>query len=146
MQQRPRHIVAYAAEFCKGFRATQRRNFSLLCWALFRKRTTVLSELARCFSRPCALEGRRENSLDAGHHCIVLLRLRSHIHRLKRIWRFLSNPRFNFQAAMDAICMHTLFMALKAGARKVVLVDITGKLGAPAAALVWRGRAVLLCM
>ena len=126
MQQRPQHILAYAAQFCKGFRATQRRNFSLLCWATFRKRTTVLSELARCFSRP-----------------------RRHIHRLKRIWRFLSNRRFNFQAAMDAICLHNLFMALKAGARKVVLVDITfltEKLAVLAAALACRGRAVVLCM
>ena len=81
MQQKPRHILAYAAEFCKGFRATQRRNFSLLCWAIFRKRTTVLSELARCFSRP-----------------------RRHIHRLKRLWRFVSNAPFDFRAAMDALC------------------------------------------
>ena len=126
MHHKPRHILAYAAEFCKGFRATQRRNFSLLCWAIFRKRTTVLSELARCFSRP-----------------------RRHIHRLKRIWRFLSNRRFNFQAAMDAICLHNLFMALKAGARKVVLVDITfltETLAILAAALACRGRAVPLCM
>ena len=47
---------------------------------------------------------------------------------------------------MDAICLHNLFMALKADARKVVLADVTGKLGAPAAALLCRGRAVLLCM
>ena len=93
MQQRPRYILAYAAGFCKGFRATQRRNFSLLCWAIFRKRTTVLSELARCFSRP-----------------------RRHIHRLKRLWRFLSNPRFNFQAAMDALCSAACFMPLRSNA------------------------------
>ncbi|MCD6351834.1 MAG: hypothetical protein J7M26_06930, partial [Armatimonadetes bacterium] len=81
MQQRPRDIVAYAAGFCKGFRSAQVRNFVLIGWAIFRKRATVLCELARCFHRP-----------------------RRHIHRLKRLWRFVSNPRFNFQAVMDAIC------------------------------------------
>lgn len=126
MRQRPQHIVAYAADFCKGFRITQLRNFTLLCWAIFRKRTAVLSELARCFSRP-----------------------RRHIHRLKRIWRFVSNPRFDFQAVMDAICLHNLAFALKAGGRKVVLLDITfltDELAVLAAALACRGRAVPLCM
>jgi len=126
MQRRPRHILAYAAGFCKGLRATQVRNFMFVCWAIFRKRTTVLSELARCFSQP-----------------------RRHIHRLKRIWRFVSNPRFNFQAVMDAICLHNLALALKAGGRKVVLLDITflgDELAVLAAALACRGRAVPLCL
>ena len=126
MQQKPRHIVAYAADFCKGFCVTQQRNFTRLCWAIFRKRTTVLSELARCFRRP-----------------------RRHIHRFKRIWRFISNSRFNFQAVMDAICLHNLALALKAGGRKVVLVDITfltDQLAVLAAALACRGRAVPLCL
>jgi len=126
MRQTPRHIVAYAAGFCNGFRVTQVRNFTLLCWAIFRKRTTVLSELARCFRHP-----------------------RRHIHRLKRLWRFVSNPRFNFQAVLDALCLHNLALALKAGGRRVVLVDITfltEELAVLAAALACRGRAVPLCL
>ena len=126
MQQIPGHIVAYAADFCKGFRITQVRNFTRLCWAIFRKRTTVLCELARCFHRP-----------------------RRHIHRLKPIRRFVSNSRFNFQVVMDAICPHNLALALKAGCRKVVLVDITfltDQLAVLAAALACRGRAVPLCL
>ena len=50
---------------------------------------------------------------------------------------------------MDAICLHNLFMVLKAGARKVVLPDITfltEKLAILAAALDCRGRAIPLCM
>ena len=66
--------------FCKGIRLTQARNFTALCWAIFSKRTTVLSELARCFIRP-----------------------RRHIHRLKGIWLFVSNLHFSFQAAAKPI-------------------------------------------
>jgi len=73
-----------------------RWNWRWQWWAIFRKRTTVLSELARCFVRP-----------------------RRHIHRLKRIWRFVSNLRFNFQAVMDAICLHNLAMVLWASGRRV---------------------------
>ena len=80
MQQKLKHILTYARNFCKGIRLTQARNFAALCWAIFRKRTTVLSELARCFVRP-----------------------RRHIHRLKRIWRFVSNLHFNFRAAAKPI-------------------------------------------
>ena len=126
MWQKPKHILTYAQNFCKGIRLTQARNFAALCWAIFRKRTTVLSELARCFVRP-----------------------RRHIHRLKRIWRFVSNLRFNFQAVMDAICLHNLAMVLWASGRRVVLVDITfltDDLAVLAAALACRGRAVPICL
>ena len=84
--------------FAKASASPKPRNFAALCWAIFRKRTTVLSELARCFVRP-----------------------RRHIHRLKRIWQFVSNLRFNFQAVMDAICLHNLAMALWASGRRVAL-------------------------
>ena len=126
MQQKPRHIMAYAAGFCKGFRITQVRNFARLCWAIFLRRTTVISELARAFKRP-----------------------RRHSYRLKRMWRFLSNPRFNFQAVMDAVCLYNLAMALAAGACKAVLIDITflsDGLAILAAALAWQGRAIPVCM
>ena len=71
-----------------------------------------------------------------------------HVHRFKRICRLVSNSRFNFHAVMEAIWLHNLALALKAGSRKVVLVDITfltAQLAVLAVASAFRGGAVPLC-
>lgn len=102
MQKGLGQIIGCARRFCGGLRVTQVDNFVRLCTAVFLARTRVLSRLALVFEGP-----------------------QRHAHRLKRLWRFLSNPRFPAQAVMDQIALHNLAAALRVGARKVVLVDVT---------------------
>jgi hypothetical protein len=65
--------------------ATQAINLALLVSALLAKRSSCLSELARAYPRP-ALEQRRA---PAPTHDLL--------YRLKRLWRFLDNPRIDAQ-------------------------------------------------
>lgn len=75
---------------------TQATNLALLVSALLAKRTTCLSELARAYPRP-AVEQRR---LPAPKHDLL--------HRLKRLWRFLDNPRIDAQALHLALLPTTI--------------------------------------
>ncbi|MCX7597477.1 MAG: transposase [Armatimonadetes bacterium] len=119
-------IIRYARRFCGGVRVTQVDNFVRLCTALWLTRSLVLSQLALVMEGP-----------------------KRHAHRLKRLFRFLSNPRFPAQQVMDRLAMHNLAAALQVGARKIVLFDVTHlteNLAVLAAAIALRGRAVPLAL
>jgi hypothetical protein len=73
---------------------TQVTNLALLVSALLARRTCCLSALARAFPTPTA----RRNP----HPKHDLL------HRLKRLWRFLDNPRLDPLAVQTAMIPHTL--------------------------------------
>jgi hypothetical protein len=75
---------------------TQTTNLALLVSALLAKRTFCLSELARAYPRPSP-EQRR---VPAPKHDLL--------HRLKRLWRFLDNPRIDAQALQLALIPHTV--------------------------------------
>jgi hypothetical protein len=75
---------------------TQATNLALLVSALLAKRSSCLSELARAYPRP-ALEQRR---VPAPKHDLL--------HRLKRLWRFLDNPRIDAQALQLALIPTTV--------------------------------------
>lgn len=76
--------------------ATQATNLALLVSALLAKRSSCLSELARAYPRP-ALEQRR---VPAPKHDLL--------HRVKRLWRFLDNPRIDAQALQLALIPTTI--------------------------------------
>ncbi|MBC7287697.1 MAG: transposase [Armatimonadetes bacterium] len=126
MKKSPEQIMDYARRFCKGLRATQAANFVALCDALALLRTCILSRLAGAISGP-----------------------QRHCHRLKRLWRLVSNPRFPAKAVMDAICLHNFKAALSIGARRIVLLDFTAlhhPFSALVAAVPIGGRAVPLLL
>ncbi|MBC7288973.1 MAG: hypothetical protein H5T86_13245 [Armatimonadetes bacterium] len=126
MKRSPEQVMNYARRFCKGLRATQVANFVALCDALALLRTCILSRLAGAISGP-----------------------QRHCHRLKRLWRLVSNPRFPAQAVMDAIRLHNLKAALSIGARPIVLLDFTAlhhPFSALVAAVPIGGRAVPLLL
>jgi len=75
---------------------TQATNLALLVSALLAKRSSCLSELARAYPRS-APEQRR---VPPPKHDLV--------HRLKRLWRFLENPRIDAQALQLALIPHTV--------------------------------------
>jgi hypothetical protein len=75
---------------------TQATNLALLVSALLAKRSSCLSELARAYPR-LALEQRRT---PAPKHDLL--------HRLKRLWRFLDNPRIDAQPLQLALIPTTI--------------------------------------
>ena len=75
---------------------TQATNLALLVSALLAKRSSCLSELARAYPRPDP-EQRR---VPSPKHDLL--------HRLKRLWRFLDNPRIDAQALQLAVISTTI--------------------------------------
>lgn len=73
---------------------TQATNLALLVSAILAKRTCCLSALARAYPTPAA------RRVAAPKHDLL--------HRLKRLWRFLDNPRFDPLAVQTAMLPHTL--------------------------------------
>lgn len=74
--------------------ATQATNLALLVSALLTQRTCCLSALARAFPTPPVRRAARPK------HDLL--------HRLKRLWRFLDNPRLDPLAIQTAVIPHTL--------------------------------------
>lgn len=91
---------------------TQATNLALLVSALLSKRTACLSELARAYPR-CAPEQRR---VPAPKHDLL--------HRVKRLWRFLGNPRIDAQALQLALIPQTV-AALGSPRRLGLAIDWT---------------------
>jgi hypothetical protein len=79
---------------CPFLRATQTTNLALLVSALLAKRTLCLSGLARAYPTPAVRRVARPK------HDLL--------HRLKRLWRFLDNPRVDAQAVQLALIPHTV--------------------------------------
>jgi hypothetical protein len=73
---------------------TQITNLALLVSALLRKQTCCLSALARAYPTPA-----RRRVMTPKHDLL---------HRLKRLWRFLDNPRLDPLAIQTAMIPHTL--------------------------------------
>ncbi len=73
---------------------TQATNLALLVSAILAKRTCCLSALARAFPTPTA-----RRVMHPKHDLL---------HRLKRLWRFLDNPRLDPLAVQTAMIPHTL--------------------------------------
>lgn len=73
---------------------TQATNLALLVSALLRYRTCCLTQLARAFPTPT------RRRVAAPKHDLL--------HRLKRLWRFLNNPRVDPLAVQCALVPHTL--------------------------------------
>jgi hypothetical protein len=74
--------------------ATQATNLALLVSALLARRTCCLSALARAFPTPA------QRRVAQPKHDLL--------HRLKRLWRFLDNPRLDPLAIQTAMIPHTL--------------------------------------
>src|SRR5512140_3129974 len=81
-----RQLVSFIKEVAPSWRKSQQDNLALLSQALFFRRSLVLTELARAYPIP---EVRRVKSPKHGL-----------LHRVKRVWRFLHNPRLDNEGLM----------------------------------------------
>jgi hypothetical protein len=87
-------ILAAIKDALPTLAPTQAINLALVVSALLAKRTCCLSALARAFPTPTVRRiARPKHDL---------------LHRLKRLWRFLDNPRLDPLAMQTAIIPHTL--------------------------------------
>jgi len=82
----PRILIAIKTAL-PALASTQATNLALLVSAILAKRTCCLSALARAYPTPA------ERRVAAPKHDLL--------HRLKRLWRFLDNPR------LDPLAVHT---------------------------------------
>jgi hypothetical protein len=73
---------------------TQQVNLALVVSAILAKRTCCLSELARAYPTPM------ERRVAMPKHDLL--------HRLKRLWRFVDNPRIDPLAVQTALIPHTI--------------------------------------
>jgi hypothetical protein len=89
----PRILIAIKSAL-PTLASTQATNLALVVSALLARRTCCLSALARAFPTPPA------RRVASPKHDLL--------HRLKRLWRFLDNPRLDPLALQTAMIPHTL--------------------------------------
>jgi hypothetical protein len=134
-----RALVAVTA-CCPTLLPTQTANLALLVAAILTRRTLVLADLARAYPTPAV------RRVAAPKHDLL--------HRLKRLWRFLDNPKIDAIALQAAAIPYTL-AGLRFGRRIGLAIDWTlFDVSTPAGrrvhyqvlriAVPWDGRAVPL--
>lgn len=109
------HIYTYLLPFFKeiapGWRKTQLVNLTLLAQALFRRRSLTLTELARAYPLPPV------RKLPHPKHGLL--------HRLKRLSRFLDNPRLDQDTIMRSLTRLSYTVCQTPGLILPILVDLT---------------------
>jgi hypothetical protein len=110
MQLYPR-LFSFCKQIAPTWRKTQVVNLALLGQAIHRRRSLVLTDLARAYPIPTQRKvPRPKNGL---------------LHRLKRIWRFLANPRLDPSALMLRLTRLSYSVCRTPGLLLPVLVDLT---------------------
>jgi hypothetical protein len=104
-------IDAFCKEIAVTWRKTQRTNLALAVRAIFQRRTLTLSHLAQHF--PCPEKPR----VAEPRHPLW--------HRLKRLRRFLGNPRLKTEDLFRRLTRLGLCLSDEPGLRLSVLVDLT---------------------
>lgn len=103
------------ASFCKDitptWRATQVRNLAWAAYAVFQRRTLTLSHLAQVFPSPA------QPKVDQARHPLW--------HKLKRLRRFLRNPRLCLDVLRQSLIRLGSCLSDEPGVRLSVLLDLT---------------------
>ena len=105
------HLLSFIKEIAPTWRKTQLVNLALLAQAIFRRRSLVLTELARAYPVP------NERKVDCPKHGLL--------YRVKRIWRFLANPRLDHEALMLRLARLSCSVSKSPGLLLPILVDLT---------------------
>lgn len=105
------HLVSFIKEVAPSWRKTQVRNLALLSQAIFRRHSLVITELARAYPIP---EGRKVVSPKHGL-----------IYRVKRLWRYLSNPKLDHDSLMLRLTRLSCSVCRSPGLLLPILVDLT---------------------
>lgn len=104
-------LLSFCNQVAPTWRKTQVVNLALLAQALYRRRSLVLTELARAYPMPSQRKvAQPKNGL---------------LHRLKRLWRFLDNPRLDPSALMLRLSRLGCSVCRSPGLLLPVLVDLT---------------------
>lgn len=104
-------LLSFCNQLAPTWRKTQVVNLALLAQAIHRRRSLVLTDLARAYPIPTQRKAPRpKNGL---------------LHRLKRLWRFLDNPRPDPSALMLRLTRLSLSVCRTPGLLLPVLVDLT---------------------
>lgn len=106
-----RHLMPFIKEIAPSWRKTQLVNLTLLCQALLCRHSLTLTELARAYPVP---DVRRVKSPRHGL-----------LHRVKRLWRFLANPRLGTEEMMRNLTVLSYSVCQSPGMLLPVLVDLT---------------------
>ena len=108
-------LYARIFPFCKQvaptWRLTQLVNLALLCQALFERHSLVLTDLARAYPVP------KRRKIAKPKHGLL--------HRVKRLWRFLHNPRPDQAGLMLRLTRLSCSVCRTPGLLLPVLVDLT---------------------
>lgn len=105
------HLLSFCKEIAPTWRKTQRVNLALLGQALFRRRSLILSELARTYPVPLQ---RKASSVKHGL-----------LHRVKRLSRFLSNDDLDQAALMMRLTRLSYSVCRTPGLLLPILLDLT---------------------
>jgi len=104
-------LVSFFKQVAPTWRKTQLDNLALLAQALYRRRSLTLSELARAYPIP------QRRQVPHPQHGLL--------HRLKRLWRFLHNPRLDETALMLRFTRLSCSVCRSPGLLLPILVDLT---------------------
>lgn len=104
-------LLPFIKELAPTWRKTQLSNLVLLSSALFQRRSLVLTELARSYPIPATRKVARPK------HGLL--------HRVKRLWRFLANPRLDDSALMLRLTRLSYSVCRSPGLLLPILLDLT---------------------
>lgn len=104
-------LLPFFKEITPGWRKTQLVNLALLSSAISRRKSLVLAELARAYPIPL------ERKLPRPKHGLL--------HRVKRLWRFLDNPRLDEEALMRTLSRLSVSVCRSPGLLLPILIDLT---------------------
>lgn len=104
-------LIAFCKELAPSWRKTQLTNLALLSQAIFRRRSLVLADLARSYPMPS------QRRLNHPKHGLL--------HRLKRLWCFLDNPRPDEEVLSQRLLRLSYSVCRTPGVLLPILVDLT---------------------
>jgi hypothetical protein len=104
-------IEEFCNEIACEWRKSQRQNLALTMHAILRRRSLTLSHLAQHFPAPA------QTKVAAPKHSLW--------HRLKRLRRFLSNPRLQLEKVFERLTHLAMVVSDEPGLVQSLLVDLT---------------------
>ena len=104
-------LLSFIKEVAPTWRKTQRANLAFLGQAIFRRHSLVITELARAYPIPL------ERKTPSPKHGLL--------HRVKRVWRFLANPKLDHEALMLRLTRLSCSVCRSPGLLLPILVDLT---------------------
>jgi hypothetical protein len=105
-------VLSFIKEIAPTWRKTEMSGLALLTQAIFRRRSLVLTELARAYPIP------QQRKVDRPKHGLL--------HRVKRVWRFVhSSVQWDESALMKRLTILSCSVCRTPGLLLPILVDLT---------------------